>query len=320
MVFTGEWNGGERKFRLGQGQRLTLDRIVRLSPGSTSGGELVAGSLDELDRYDWAIPTPCAGGAACLRSAVQRQRARLPARYRISGALRLIGERGYRWTTNLPSPNVTASSSGSMCSSRWRQSGARRTGCRSPGSGAARAGGGFRPHHRLAWEGEIPPANAAPPSSPVAASRGGGDVRRRCAALPVAIRRRDRALGRFAPAPSERIDAAWLEAKVFALPPEVVGAIWDRRRQRRGRGDARPVDPGRQAQERGQGLRTFLPEREPPPRAAHRPQQPDRLRGQTRSTACSAARGRPTPKRSGSATRAPASTPRRRSAPASRRA
>ena len=46
MVFTGDWNGGERKFRLGAGQTLTLDRMVRLQPGSDTGTELRRGSLE----------------------------------------------------------------------------------------------------------------------------------------------------------------------------------------------------------------------------------------------------------------------------------
>src|SRR6188768_4301690 len=37
IVFTGDWNGGERKFRIGTGQHLTLDRLVRLRSDGEGG-------------------------------------------------------------------------------------------------------------------------------------------------------------------------------------------------------------------------------------------------------------------------------------------
>ena len=97
MVFTGDWNGGERKFRLAAGQTLTLDRMVRLEPGSDTGTELRRGSLDEVDHYDLAAADTV------------RWRSRLPSDpefdgtdlgyrldYRITGALRQTGERSYQ--------------------------------------------------------------------------------------------------------------------------------------------------------------------------------------------------------------------------------
>jgi uncharacterized membrane protein YgcG len=47
-------------------------------------------------------------------------------------------------------------------------------------------------------------------------------------ALYVAFRRRETALGRFAPLPPPgAIDAAWLEENVFSMLPEEAGALWD---------------------------------------------------------------------------------------------
>jgi hypothetical protein len=32
MVFTGDWNGGERVFRIAPGQHLTFERLAQLDP------------------------------------------------------------------------------------------------------------------------------------------------------------------------------------------------------------------------------------------------------------------------------------------------
>jgi uncharacterized membrane protein YgcG len=52
MVFTGDWNGGYRSFRLGVGQKVHLERLVRIEP---TGEEipLVAGDTDEVDHFAW---------------------------------------------------------------------------------------------------------------------------------------------------------------------------------------------------------------------------------------------------------------------------
>ncbi|MEO7793289.1 MAG: hypothetical protein ABIV06_00835 [Thermoanaerobaculia bacterium] len=231
MVMTGEWNGGERKFRLGDGQRLTLDRIVRLDPGGVGGTELVAGDLDHLDRFDWTS------------SDTLRWRSRLPSDppydsseldyrldYRITGALRKIGERSFqldhqfafsdrdgvieRLVVHLTlAPEWRASSS---LPSSWDL-------------GPLAPGKAFVLTTDFTFEGEGLPANATPPQLP--------DWLRLAAVVAFVVgaqaflwktRRRDRALGRFAVQPHDPLDGAWLEEHVFSLPPEVVGAMWDR--------------------------------------------------------------------------------------------
>lgn len=234
MVFTGEWNGGERKFRLGSGQRLTLDRLVRLAPGSASGTELVRGDLDQVDRYDWA-------GSDTLRwhsrlpSDPQFDATELDYRldYRITGTMRKIGERAYQ----LDHQFAFTERDGVIerlivhltLAPEWRSA----TGL--PVSwelGPLAPGEGFVLTTDFAYEGSGLPANAAPPRLPrslrlaVVLAFAAGAL-----AFHRATRRRDRALGRFASgavAARDRIDAAWLEEKVFALAPEVVGAMWDR--------------------------------------------------------------------------------------------
>ena len=53
MVFTGDWNGGERNFRKFLGQQLELERITRVDPGTGEEHELSRGDLSEVDQYKW---------------------------------------------------------------------------------------------------------------------------------------------------------------------------------------------------------------------------------------------------------------------------
>jgi hypothetical protein len=52
IVFTGDWNGGYRSFRLGRRHRLQLERLVRIDPAGQTV-PLVEGNLDEVDHYAW---------------------------------------------------------------------------------------------------------------------------------------------------------------------------------------------------------------------------------------------------------------------------
>jgi hypothetical protein len=53
VVFTGDWNGGERAFRLARTHELRLDGVYRREPGG-DWRRLERGSLDRVDRWDWA--------------------------------------------------------------------------------------------------------------------------------------------------------------------------------------------------------------------------------------------------------------------------
>ncbi len=231
LVFTGDWNGGERKFRLGLGQRVTLDRIVRLRPGEADGIELVRGSLDEVDQYSWASADTV------------RWRSRRPADppfdgseldyrldYRLTGILQRVGERAYR----LDHQFAFTERDGVIekivvhlaLAPEWR--------ALSPlpvswEAGPLAPGEGLVVTTDLEFAGEGAPGNAAPPRLATGLRLAGVAVFVAGALLfLLLIFRRDRALGRFAAAKRDPIDASWLEEKVFALPPEVVGAAWDR--------------------------------------------------------------------------------------------
>src|SRR5438046_1891905 len=53
MVFDGEWNGGERKFRIEPGQELKLAGMSRIDPDSGERAALSEGSLSSVDRYEF---------------------------------------------------------------------------------------------------------------------------------------------------------------------------------------------------------------------------------------------------------------------------
>jgi uncharacterized membrane protein YgcG len=231
MVMSGDWNGGERKFRLGLGHRIVLDRIVRLDPESESGKELVAGELDRIDRYSWAT------------SDTVRWRSRLPSDppfdatqldyrldYRLTGILKRVGDKSFRLDHQFAFTDregvIERLTVHLVLAPEWRPA------AHLPVSweaGPLAPGEGFVVTADLAYLGEGEPSNAAAPrlsdgarAAVVAAFVAGA------LAFALAIRRRDRALGRFPSVDGSRIDDSWLEEKVFALPPEVVGAGWDR--------------------------------------------------------------------------------------------
>ncbi|HEB50415.1 MAG TPA: DUF2207 domain-containing protein, partial [Desulfobulbus sp.] len=54
MVFTGAWNGGERRFRLRPGQHLSLKGVFRRDPATGRAVPLIHGSLDQVDHWSWA--------------------------------------------------------------------------------------------------------------------------------------------------------------------------------------------------------------------------------------------------------------------------
>jgi hypothetical protein len=53
MVMTGDWNGGERLFRLEPTQDLELQAMRRIDPASGAVTAMSEGGLDEIDHYAW---------------------------------------------------------------------------------------------------------------------------------------------------------------------------------------------------------------------------------------------------------------------------
>jgi hypothetical protein len=54
MVFSGDWNGGERKFDVRAGQELRFEGMERIAPATGARTRLTEGGLDDVDEYDWS--------------------------------------------------------------------------------------------------------------------------------------------------------------------------------------------------------------------------------------------------------------------------
>jgi len=231
MVFTGDWNGGERTFRLNGEQELTLESVVRVDR-EKGELELRSGDLEAVDEYAWAN-----GGERVLR-----WRSRLPGdpsfdhtpityalRYQLENILLREGDDRYlldhdfafterdgsieRFTLELdidPSWQVEGSPSRHLT-----------LGPLPPGEGAVL-------RLPLRYVGAGTPSGVLQPA-PVL-------VRALLAGLLLVfmfrplrrLLRRERALGRFAPlAALDAIDEGWLREHVLSLQPELVGALYD---------------------------------------------------------------------------------------------
>jgi uncharacterized membrane protein YgcG len=236
MVMSGDWNGGERRFRLEPGQKLRFEGLT-WQDGPGTARPLVRGDLDEVGRFAFTDETTL------------RWRSRRPSdppysgteltwvlQYTITrvvvdsgdGHLRLAHDFAFpdrpgvmeRVSARLElDPAWEAEAPGAALSLEARDL--------PPGQGAVLAvplrfvGTGHAPD--VQRPPEPPPAFPAPLRLPLRALLG--------AALLAAAWgwwRNARARGLLDPLPSG-LDEAWLAREVFAHPPEVIGAAWDDR-------------------------------------------------------------------------------------------
>jgi len=229
MVFDGDWNGGERKFRIEPGQRLTLAGITRIDPSTGARTPLTEGDLSSVDRYAFTDPKTL------------RWRSRLPSDpafssteidyeldYTVSGALE---ERGGKYL--LAHDFAFADRDGSIdrftldfaLDPTWKPEG------EFPGHWEA---GPLMPGRGYVVRASLASTRAA---APAAVRRIEPLADRRLALLLIAgavivfglhYWLHDRARGRFRPLPPlSGIDHAWLQANVFDLLPEEVGTALD---------------------------------------------------------------------------------------------
>jgi uncharacterized membrane protein YgcG len=226
MLFTGDWNGGERAFNLRPRQHLDFERIERLD-----GGNAVVltedSSLDDVDDY------------AFTDRKTLRWRSRLPSdpsfvqtrlayalHYRLSGILQKDGDR-YLLDHDFAFPNrdgaIERFTLRLALDPDWEPLSAiqdaytagpippgssyvRRIAMRYTGTGVPAARDGSRPREVVAAVAAIPIALVL--------------------GIFVFFRRED-GLGRFAPLDTRGIDAGWIESNLLVHPAEVVGAAWD---------------------------------------------------------------------------------------------
>ena len=230
MVFSGNWNGGERGFRVDLGQKLTLDRLTRVDPATGARVELSRGDLSRVDHYDWG------------EGNLLRWRARRPSdplfdatrlvyelEYRYKGVVRHRDDGSYELDHDFGIPILAAPIRSFQLDLAldpvWEPRGAFDGALRLEGYEAR---GSHVVTVDLAFDGHGRPSAvlSAPP-------RGLRFFLVAAAFLAVAgfwleWFLSERAAGRFVPLPRPGTPARdWLEQHVFRFLPEEAGAFWD---------------------------------------------------------------------------------------------
>lgn len=228
MVFTGDWNGGERSFDVRPGQSISLESLARIDPDGTRH-ELSQGGLSAVDEWGWS------GGN------VLRWRSRLPSdpefantelvyeiAYMLSGVLVKQGDT-YLLDHNFGLPAAEWPIRKLKVSLEldpvWKPEAA------FPGvyeSGVLSPKSNFTVTVPLSYTGGGSPVVSASVMGPGMRRGLLGALAASIVLLYAGWRRRETALGRFAPlTPPEAVDAAWLEKNLLSLAPEEAGALWD---------------------------------------------------------------------------------------------
>jgi uncharacterized membrane protein YgcG len=227
MVFTGDWNGGERIFRVAPGQEIVLHGMTRVEPTTGSSRAMREGSLDRVDEYGW------------FAANTLRWRSRLPSDdyfdrtpilyeldYSVYGVLQETGQ-----TYALHHDFAFADRVGVIedhevalrIDPAWRVDGPQ---VRTIRAGRLLPGASHVVHLQLEYVGEGQPAGLA--SSPRQ-----GRLLLALAAVPLLLLVQffasEWVRGRFAPlTPRAVLNSAWLEQNLLRHPAELVGAVWDR--------------------------------------------------------------------------------------------
>jgi uncharacterized membrane protein YgcG len=229
MVFNGDWNGGERVFRIFAGQDLKLERLTRIDASTGGEKDLRPGSLAGIDEYNWADGHRL------------RWRSRLPAdppfsnaeityviRYTLSNILVPKGDR-YLLDHDFVFPDrsgmIQRFSLSLTLDPAWRTTAEFNA---PSGIGPLPPGQGYLVTLPLAYSGAGKPAGV---QFPVPLwIRGMLLLGLATAILVLLVRfyRREQALGRFAPLiPASAINGEWVKTNVLPYTPELVGTLWD---------------------------------------------------------------------------------------------
>ncbi len=229
ILFTGDWNGGERRFDIRQGQRFKFRRLLRVD--SLTGAEIVMreGSLDVVDGY------------AMTDRETLRWRSRLPddpvflntkityvLEYEYADILVTEGT-GYRLDHEFGFRDRTGTIANFDLALRvdpaWRTPTGFTGIFHQP---VLEPGIGFVVAIPLAWSAAgLPSAVRRSPALPLRLGLA-GLVALAIVMMTTRFVRDETAAGRFAPlTPLGSINRAWLEAHVLSLRPELVGYAWD---------------------------------------------------------------------------------------------
>ncbi len=240
MVFTGDWNGGERAFRVFAGQELELRGVRRVDPPTGKTIELRQGSLGSVDQYDWHSKTTLRwrsrdpGDPPFDGTAI-----RYDLDYTLSGAVSRVGER-YRLDHDFAFPDrvgpIERFSLDLEIDPAWQVDavpGAERRA--SPtGSRFVLERTGLPPGESVVVTFELERAAAEAPAavrrqlSPQVRSWIAGGAAAAMLLLFGRFLAFEVRRGRFAPADvPDALDHGWLEEHLLDLRAEEAGALWD---------------------------------------------------------------------------------------------
>ena len=229
MVFTGDWNGGERRFDVRPRQGFDFHRLVRVDSVTRTERPLSEGDLSEVDNYGWTD------------GRTLRWRSRQPGDpFFNNTALEYVLDFSY---SNILVPrdgqfvlnhdfafadrvgDIETFELNLRIDPAWRAlagfEGSYRAGPLPPGRG-------FVVTVLLEFLGAGQPAGVAFPAGALTRSILAALLLTAVAYLLARLFSRERALGRFAPLDDPSvIDESWLREHVLRHRPEVVGAAWD---------------------------------------------------------------------------------------------
>jgi uncharacterized membrane protein YgcG len=230
MIFTGDWNGGERGFRLGLDHRLKLRSVEREDVETGSRIALKENAeLSHVDDYAWTDSTTLRWRSRLLTDPPFRDTERV---YVITYSLENVlvpMETGYLLDHDFAFPERPGPIDSFSLDLSW-------DGAWSPSVDLPEKivrenllpGQSVVVRAPLSYRGEGAPAGVRTGASPrartlIAFLFGGA-----AAAIGLLFYREERILGRFAPlTPPSAIDPSWLEANLFSMLPEEAGAAWD---------------------------------------------------------------------------------------------
>ena len=225
IVFTGDWNGGERTFNIRPRQQLLVTGVYREGPGGWARLTQDS-SLDDVDDYGWAgdetirwrsrLPSDPPFSGATIRYRID---------YELSGILLKDGDQ-YRLDHDFVFPDRAGAISQFELrltfDPAWQPLSAVRPVYT---AGPLAPGAGFVLDTPLGFSGVESPS--ARDVRAAAGDRRRGDADPGPHPRGRAVVLRPRALvGRFAPL-TTAIDEAWLAEHIFKYPAEVVAAAWD---------------------------------------------------------------------------------------------
>jgi uncharacterized membrane protein YgcG len=231
FVFTGDWNGGERRFRVDEGQQLRIGGVRRIDPAGAAV-DLRPGDLSALDQYQFAqdvlrwrsrLPTDPPFDRTPLVYEIEYELGRILVAARGGGARRYTLDNDFAFGDR---PGVIQRFTLSLeLDPAWHPT--------TPlpdrfTAGPLEPGQSFVVRRELAYSGQAAPAAAFGGPAPFVRSTVLVLLLAGIPAIFVRFWLGERARGRF-PREAPAIDEGWLEEHVLHQLPEVVGYMADGR-------------------------------------------------------------------------------------------